>query len=58
MKKILLLGSTGMLGWQLLKSLQDLKNFKIFASYKNQKKLSLLKKNLKIKKMSISLNLT
>lgn len=50
MKKILLLGSTGMLGWQLLKSLQDLKNFKIFASYKNQEKLSLLKKNLKIKK--------
>jgi len=50
MKKILLLGSTGMLGWQLLKSLQDLKNYKIFASYKNQQKLSLLKKNLKIKK--------
>jgi dTDP-4-dehydrorhamnose reductase len=50
MKKILLLGSTGMLGWQLLNSLQDLKNFRIFASYKNQKKLSLLKKNLKIKK--------
>ena len=50
MKKILLLGSTGMLGWQLLKSLQDLKNFKIFASYKNQQKLSLLKKNLKINK--------
>ena len=50
MKKILLLGSTGMLGWQLLKSLQNLKKFKIFASYKNKKKLLLLKKNLQIKK--------
>ena len=50
MKKVLLLGSTGMLGWQLLKSLQNLKKFKIFASYKNKKKLFLLKKNLQIKK--------
>ena len=50
MKKILLLGSTGMLGWQVLKNLQELKNFKIFATYKSKVKLSLLRKRLKIKK--------
>ena len=44
MKKILLLGSTGMLGWQVLKNLQDTKNFKIFATYKSKAKLSLLRK--------------
>ena len=50
MKKILLLGSTGMLGWQVLKNLQVTKNFKIFATYKSKFKLSLLKKRIKIKK--------
>lgn len=47
MKKILLLGSTGMLGWQVLKSLQELRNCKIFATYKSKKKLLLLKDNLR-----------
>lgn len=50
MKKILLLGSTGMLGWQVLKNLQKIKNLKISATYKNEKKLLLLKQNLKINK--------
>ena len=50
MKKILLLGSTGMLGWQVLKNLQELKNFKILATYKSKVKLSLLRKRVKIKK--------
>ena len=50
MKKILVIGCTGMLGWQVLRSLQNLKNFKIYATYKNNYKLSLLKKNLKINK--------
>ena len=50
MKKILLLGSTGMLGWQCLKTLQNLEKFKVFATYKNKQKLLILKKNLKINK--------
>ena len=48
MKKILILGSTGMLGSQVLRALQKLKDFKIYATYKNNKKLSILKKTIKI----------
>ena len=48
MKKILILGSTGMLGSQVLRALQELKDFKIYATYKNNKKLSILKKIIKI----------
>jgi len=48
MRKILILGSTGMLGSQVLKVLQELKNFKVYATYKNNKKKLLLKKLIKI----------
>lgn len=48
MKKILILGATGMLGSQVLRALQDLKNFRIYASYKNNIKLSLLKNKIKV----------
>jgi len=48
MKKILILGSTGMLGSQVLRTLQELKNFKIYATYKDNKKLSILKNLVKI----------
>ena len=56
MKKILILGSTGMLGWQTLKLLQDLKNFQIFATYKSKRKLELLKKKILINKRVKFLN--
>ena len=49
MKKILILGSTGMLGSQVLRVLQELKNFKIYATYKDNKKISILKNLIKIK---------
>ena len=49
MKKILILGATGMLGSQALRTLQDLKNFKIYATYKDNKKISILKNLIKIK---------
>jgi dTDP-4-dehydrorhamnose reductase len=49
MKKILILGATGMLGSQVLRTLQDLKNFKIYATYKDNKKISILKSLIKIK---------
>ena len=48
MKKILILGATGMLGSQVLRTLQELKNFKIYATYKDNKKLSILKNLVKI----------
>ena len=48
MKKILILGVTGMLGSQVLRALQELKNFKIYATYKNNKKILILKKLIKI----------
>lgn len=48
MKKILILGVTGMLGFQVLKVLQELKNFKIYATFKNSRKISLLRKSIKI----------
>ena len=48
MKKILILGSTGMLGSQVLRALQELRNFKIYATYKNVKKISILKKLINI----------
>jgi len=50
MKKILILGSTGMLGSQVLRALQELKNFKIYATYKDNKKISTLKNLIKIKR--------
>ena len=50
MKKILILGCTGMLGWQVLRVFNGLKNYQIFATYKNTNKLLSLKKILKIKK--------
>ena len=49
MKKILILGSTGMLGSQVLRALQESKNFKIYATYKDNKKISILKNLIKIK---------
>ena len=49
MQKILILGSTGMLGLQVLRALQELKNFKIYATYKDNKKKSILKNLIKIK---------
>lgn len=48
MKKILILGTTGMLGSQVLRATQELKNFKIYATYKDNKKLSILKNLIKI----------
>ena len=48
MKKILILGSTGMLGSQVLRALQELRNFKIYATYKDNKKKSILKRLIKI----------
>jgi dTDP-4-dehydrorhamnose reductase len=48
MQKILILGSTGMLGLQVLRSLQELKNFKIYATYKDKKKKLKLKNLIKI----------
>jgi dTDP-4-dehydrorhamnose reductase len=48
MKKILILGATGMLGFQVLKTLQELKNFKIYATFKNNKKISVLKNLIEI----------
>jgi dTDP-4-dehydrorhamnose reductase len=48
MKKILILGATGMLGSQVLKTLQELKNFKIYATFKNSKKITALRKLIEI----------
>jgi dTDP-4-dehydrorhamnose reductase len=48
MKKILILGATGMLGFQVLKTLQELKNFKIYATFKNSKKITALRKLIEI----------
>jgi dTDP-4-dehydrorhamnose reductase len=48
MQKILILGSTGMLGLQVLRALQELKNFKIYATYKDKKKKLKLKNLIKI----------
>lgn len=48
MKKILILGATGMLGSQVLRALQELKNFNIYATYKDNKKKFILKKLIKI----------
>jgi len=48
MKKILILGATGMLGFQVLKTLQELKNFKIYATFRNNKKISVLKDLIEI----------
>jgi dTDP-4-dehydrorhamnose reductase len=47
MKKILILGVTGMLGSQVLRAVQELKNFKIYATFKNYKKILILKKLIK-----------
>jgi dTDP-4-dehydrorhamnose reductase len=49
MQKILILGSTGMLGSQVLRALQESKNFKIYATYKDNKKKTILKNLIKIK---------
>lgn len=38
-----------MLGSQVLKAIQELENFKVYATFKNNKKLSLLKRRIKIK---------
>jgi dTDP-4-dehydrorhamnose reductase len=48
MKKILILGATGMLGFQVLKTLQELKNFKIYATFKNSKKITVLRNLIEI----------
>jgi dTDP-4-dehydrorhamnose reductase len=48
MKKILILGATGMLGFQVLKTLQELKNFKIYATFKNNKKITALRNLIEI----------
>jgi dTDP-4-dehydrorhamnose reductase len=42
------LGATGMLGSQVLKTLQELKNFKIYATFKNSKKITALRKLIEI----------
>jgi len=45
MKKILIFGSTGMLGSEVLKVFANEKNFIITATYKNKSSLKILKKN-------------
>ena len=54
MQKILILGSTGMLGLQVLRALQELKNFKIYATYKDKKKKLKLKNLIKINNSLLS----
>ena len=43
-KSVLILGSTGMLGWTVLDTFCNYENFKIFATYRDKKSLKLLKK--------------
>jgi dTDP-4-dehydrorhamnose reductase len=50
MTNILILGSTGMLGWKVLETFLDYKNFKIFATYRNIKSLKILKKKINYNK--------
>ena len=47
-KKIIILGSTGMLGSEVLKVFLDSKRYKIFASIRNQKQ----KKNFKLNNLN------
>jgi len=45
MKKLLILGCTGMLGSGVLKVFSDCKNFSITATYKDYRSLKQLKRN-------------
>jgi len=44
MKKILVLGCTGMLGFQVLNKLQELNNTKIYVTYRNKKDVNFINK--------------
>jgi dTDP-4-dehydrorhamnose reductase len=48
MKRILIFGSTGMLGSEVLKVFAKEKNFIVSATYKNKKSLNILKKNFNL----------
>lgn len=50
-KSVLILGSTGMLGWKVLDTFCNYENFKIYATYRDKKSLKLLKKKIDKKKI-------
>jgi dTDP-4-dehydrorhamnose reductase len=50
-KSVLILGSTGMLGWTVLDTFCNYENFKVFATFRDKKSIKLLQKKIGKKKI-------